>query len=102
MNLEKLLILLFIINEAHSIYNGPYISDFAKCSDFMFYNNLTSYCQGRNDSCYMSQFHSACYCDSFCTSDCCNDHRNKINATGSSVNSATNVHPTTVSFQNCK
>lgn len=102
MNLEKLLLLLLIINEAHSIYNGPYIRDFAKCSDFMAYNNLTSYCPGRNDSCYMNQFDTACYCDSFCTSDCCNDHPNKISATGSLVNSVTNVYPTTVSFQYCK
>ncbi len=45
-----------------------------RCTDFLSLNNLFQLCQGRNDQCYMNHFTTRCYCDTFCTFDCCQDH----------------------------
>lgn len=58
------------------LHKTDYYSDdtFGKCADFLQINNLQSYCPERNDDCYMLNRKSRCYCDSFCSFDCCTDH----------------------------
>ena len=60
----------------HEIVHEKYLG---KCGDFLQLNNLLTYCQGRDDDCYMSHHKTRCYCDHFCTNDCCDDHKWKLN-----------------------
>jgi hypothetical protein len=43
------------------------------CAQFIWLNEIDNCCDGRNDNCYVYIADTRCYCDSFCTKDCCPD-----------------------------